>query len=56
MRITYLLPVAFLALAGCVNVHPNPTPSATVVEPTPAPATTYVAPAQPTTTTVVRTP
>ena len=56
MRILFLLPVV-LGLVGCVDVHehPNPTPSATVVQPTPAPTTTYVTPAQPTTT-VVRTP
>ena len=33
MRITFLLPLVLLGLAGCVNVHehPNPTPTATVV-------------------------
>jgi hypothetical protein len=58
MRISFLLPLAFLALAGCVNVHerPNPQPTATVVTPAPAPQATYVAPAEPTTTTVIRTP
>ncbi len=55
MRISYLLPLIFLGLAGCVDVHEhaNPTPAATVV--TPAPTATYVAPAPPTTT-IVRTP
>ncbi len=55
MRISFLLPLVMLGLAGCVDVHehPNPQPSATVV--TPAPTAAYVAPA-PTTTTVVRTP
>jgi len=58
MRISFLLPLAFLALAGCVNVHehPNPAPQATVVTPAPAPTTTYVTPAQPTTTTIVGNP
>jgi hypothetical protein len=58
MRISFLLPLAFLGLAGCVNVHehPNPQPTATVVTPAPAPQATYVAPAEPGTTTVVRTP
>jgi hypothetical protein len=56
MRISYLLPLAFLALAGCVNVHehPSPQPTATVVTPAPQPQATYVAPDS--TTTVVRTP
>jgi hypothetical protein len=56
MRIPFLLPLVFLGLAGCVDVHehPTPTPAATVV--TPAPTATYVAPATPTTTTIVRTP
>ena len=59
MRISLLLPLVFLALAGCVDVHehPSPRPAATVVTPAPAPATTYVAPAPPpTSTTIVRTP
>lgn len=58
MRISFLLPLAFLGLAGCVNVHehPNPQPTATVVQPAPAPTTTYVTPAQPTTTTIVGNP
>jgi hypothetical protein len=57
MRISFLLPLVLLGLAGCVDVreHPNPTPAATVVQPAPAPTATYVAPA-PTSTTVVRTP
>ncbi len=56
MRISFLLPLVFLGLAGCVNVHerPNPTPAATVVTPAPAPTTTYVTPAP--TATVVQTP
>jgi hypothetical protein len=56
MRVCFLLPLAFLGLAGCIDVHEHPTPTSTVVTPAPAPTTTYVAPAQPTTTTVVRTP
>jgi|SoiMetStandDraft_5_1073268.scaffolds.fasta_scaffold5984298_1 hypothetical protein len=59
MRIPFLLPVVFLGLAGCVDVHEhrNPQPAATVVTPAPAPATTYIAPAPPPTgTTIVRTP
>jgi hypothetical protein len=57
MRKSFLLPLVFLGLAGCVDVHerPNPTPTATVVSPAPAPTATYVTPAQPTTT-IVRTP
>jgi len=56
MRISFLLPLVFLGLAGCVDVHehPNPTPAATVVTPVPAPTATYVAPVP--TTTIVRTP
>jgi hypothetical protein len=59
MRISFLLPLVFLGLAGCVDVHErrNPQPAATVVTPAPAPATTYIAPAPPPTgTTIVRTP
>jgi hypothetical protein len=58
MRISFLLPLILLGLAGCVHVHEpeNPTPTATVVQPSPAPTTTYVTPAPPTSTTVVRTP
>ena len=57
MRISLLLPLVFLGLAGCIDVHehPNPAPAATVVTPAPAPTATYVAPAPPTTT-IVRTP
>jgi hypothetical protein len=57
MRISFLLPLVVLGLAGCVDVHkhPNPTPSATVVQPSQTPTTTYGAPA-PTSTTVVRSP
>ncbi len=56
MRISFVLPLVFLGLAGCVDVHehPAPQPTATVVTPAPAPTTTYVTPA--TTTTIVRTP
>jgi len=56
MRMTYLLPLVFLGLAGCVDVHehPAPQPTATVVTPAPAPQTTYVTPGS--TATVVRTP
>jgi hypothetical protein len=59
MRTSFLLPLVFLGLAGCVDVHEhrNPQPAATVVTPAPAPATTYIAPAPPPTgTTIVRTP
>jgi hypothetical protein len=53
MRISFLLPLVMLGLAGCVDVHehPNPQPAAVV---TPAPTATYVQP--PTSTTVVHTP
>ncbi len=56
MRISFLVPLAFLVLAGCVDVHehPTPRPTATVVQP--APTATYVAPAPPTSTTIIRTP
>jgi hypothetical protein len=56
MRISFLLPLIFLGLAGCVDVHehPTPRPAATVVTPAPAPPTTYVAPGPGST--VVRTP
>ena len=49
MRISFLLPLVFLGLAGCVDVHEhaNPAPAATVVTPAPAPTATYVAPAPP---------
>lgn len=58
MRMSFLLPLVFLGLAGCVDVHEHRTPpaTATVVTPAPAPTTTYVAPAPPTTTTIVRSP
>jgi hypothetical protein len=58
MRISYLLPLVFLGLAGCVDVHEHaaPTPTSTIVTPAPAPTATYIAPPQPNTTTVVRTP
>jgi hypothetical protein len=58
MRTTFLLPLVFLGLAGCVDVHehPNPTPTATVVTPVPAPTATYVSPAAPTSPPTVRTP
>ena len=52
MRISFLIPLMFLGLAGCVTNVREPQPaSATVV--TPAPTVTY---ATPSTTTVVRTP
>jgi hypothetical protein len=56
MRISFLLPLIFLGLAGCVDVHehPTPRPAATVVTPPPPPPTTYVAPGPGST--VVRTP
>ena len=56
MRIAFLLPLVFLSLAGCIDVHEHPTPTSTVVTPAPAPTATYVSPAPPSTTTVVRTP
>jgi hypothetical protein len=51
MRISFLLPLVFLALAGCVTSVHEPPAQATVV--TPSPQVTYT---QPSTTTVVRTP
>jgi hypothetical protein len=56
MRISFLLPLVFLGLAGCVNVHENPAPqpTSTVVTPAPPPQATYVTPGS--TTTVVGTP
>ena len=49
-----LLPLAFLGLAGCVDVHEHPAPrSATVVTPAPSPPV-YAAPG--TSTTVVTRP
>ena len=58
MRISFLFPLVFLGLAGCIDVHEHPTatPTSTIVTPAPAPTAAYVAPAPPTTTTVVRTP
>jgi hypothetical protein len=49
MRISLLLPLSFLALSGCIDVHeyPAPQPQATVVTPPPPPTTTYVTPAPP---------
>ena len=55
MRISFLLPLVFLGLAGCVDVHEHSTPARTATVVTPAPSATYVAPA-PSTTTVVRSP
>ena len=57
MRISWLLPLVFLTLTGCIDVHehPAPQPTATVVTPAPPPTTTYVTPAPPGST-VVRTP
>jgi hypothetical protein len=43
MRHLLLLPLALVALAGCVNVQKDPAPA----------TTTYVTPAQPTSTTYV---
>jgi hypothetical protein len=56
MRISWLLPLVFLTLTGCIDVHehPAPQPTATVVTPPPPPTTTYVTPAPPGT--YVRTP
>ena len=54
MRISFLIPLMFLGLAGCVTSVHEPPAQATVV--TPAPQATYVAPAQPSSTTIVRTP
>jgi hypothetical protein len=51
MRISFLLPLVFLGLAGCVTSVHEPPAQATVV--TPAPQATYT---QPSSTTVVRTP
>jgi len=51
MRISFLIPLMFLGLAGCVTNVREPPSQATVV--TPAPQATYTAPS---TTTVVRTP
>jgi hypothetical protein len=56
MRISLLVPLAFLGLTGCIDVREHPTPTSNVVTPAPAPTATYVAPAPPTTTTVVRSP
>ena len=53
MRISFLIPLAFLALAGCVTSVHEPPAQATVVTPAPQPQVTYT---QPSTTTVVRTP
>ncbi|MGC1412017.1 MAG: hypothetical protein WA864_24080 [Acetobacteraceae bacterium] len=57
MRISWLLPLVFLTLTGCIDVHehPAPQPAATVVTPAPAPSATYVTPAPPGST-IVRTP
>jgi hypothetical protein len=46
MRMSMLLPLVFLAFAGCVQTGPAPAPT----------TTTYVTPVQPPTTTVIRTP
>jgi hypothetical protein len=54
MRITWLIPLAFLGLTGCVLETHTPTAPTSTTYVTPAPATAYVAPAP--TTTVVRTP
>ncbi len=56
MRISFLIPLAFLGLAGCVTTVHEPPSQATVVTPAPAPTATYVAPAAPASTTIVRTP
>jgi hypothetical protein len=58
MRVRFLLPLMFLGLAGCIDVHTHPSPptTATVVTPAPAPSTTYVTPAPTGDTTVVHTP
>jgi hypothetical protein len=57
MRLSLLLPLTFLGLAGCVVATPAPQPAAVV---TPAPTTTYVTPpatyAAPGSTTVIRSP
>jgi hypothetical protein len=39
-----LLPLVFLGLAGCVDVHEHPAPRETVVTPAPAPPTVYATP------------
>jgi hypothetical protein len=51
MRISFLIPLMFLGLAGCVTSVHEPPAQATVVQP--APVATYAAPSS---TTVVRTP
>jgi hypothetical protein len=57
MRISFLLPLLVLGLAGCVvHEHNTPPASAIVVTPAPAPQATYVAPPAPSSTTIVRTP
>jgi hypothetical protein len=54
MRLTMLLSLVVLGLAGCVDVHERAAPqlAATVVTPAPAPTATYVAPPTSTTTAV----
>lgn len=64
MRISLLLPLAFLGLTGCVVSTPAPAPvSTTYVTPAPAatyvapaPTATYLTPAAPATTTVIHSP
>jgi hypothetical protein len=57
MRISFLLPLVFLGLTGCVvHEHSSPPSSATIVTPAPAPQATYVAPAAPSSTMIVRSP
>jgi hypothetical protein len=54
MRYSMLLPLVFLALAGCVVTNPTPAPTTTYVTPPTTTSTTYTTPTN--TTTVVRTP
>jgi hypothetical protein len=54
MRCSMLLPLVFLALAGCVVANPAPAPTTTTYVAPPTTSTTYATPT--TTTTVVRTP
>jgi len=52
MRLSFLIPLGFLGLTGCVVETPAPTTTTYV---TPAPTSTYVTPAYPTATYVAPT-
>jgi hypothetical protein len=57
MRFSLLLPLVFLALAGCVTVDHGPaSPATTTTTVIPAQPTAYVAAPNTSTTTVIRTP